>query len=334
MRRLIEELGVTEDQKYFHEKQGFQLTGEMDNVIKGHKDYPVMMSKELIQAEQTRNNLLQEVDTSGLSSGPGGPGGVWSVPDTGSRLASGVGGFTYDFTQNVVYKPGYDPNQAKMLTQTNAIPSNFIRSLTIIIDDHANASLQPGGSKWLIDSCFVYTMPLRNVQTLSIVPPTVFVSQLLMTNSDKTINPLPMSYSQERELPENTVTKVSAGGVADSWSAMSGWLSSDGGNRGPSNTKTFIHLMSYPNKNFNLKNTGSNDVEIYLAGWNLGGQSFDVPDPSTGTPGSLTLTAGSVANLQVNNYYHFMKLYARMPQADATSTATTLIGAYRGNTVY
>ena len=333
MKRLMEQLGVTPEQKYFYETQGVNITGSVDNLLEGSPDAPVIMEKSKASEEMIRNNtLLTQPYDNATTSGEGGAGGIWSVPDTGSRLASGVGGFTYDFTRNELYKPGYDPSVVPMISEGQGIPSNYLRSLTIILDDHANARILPGGSKFLVDACFIWTMPMRNIQIINIVPPTVFVAQLIMNNTNQPVNPLPMSYSQERDLPANIITKVNGAGVVDNWSSTEGWLASDGGSRGPTNTKNFIHLMSYPTKNFQLENTGANDVEVYLSAWNLGGQSFTVPDPTTGVPGSVTVTAGDTANFQVNNYYHFMRLNARMPQADAPATSTTLIGAYRGNT--
>lgn len=333
MRRLMEELGVTPEQKYFYDQQGVQITGSADNLRSSTSDDPVIMSKTKYQEEMIRNNTLytQPYDNA-TTSGEGGAGGIWTVPDTGSRLPSGVGGFTYDFTRNELYKPGYDPAVVPMISEGQGIPSNYLRSLTIILDDHANARILPGGAKFLVDACFIWTMPMRNLQIFHVVPPTVFVAQLIMNNTNAPVNPLPMSYSQERELPDNVITKVNGAGVVDNWTSTEGWLASDGGSRGPANTKNFIHLMSYPTKNFQLKNTGANDVEVYLSAWNLGGQSFTVPDPTTGVPGAVTIVAGDTANFQVNNYYHFMRLNARMPQADAPGVATTLIGAYRGNT--
>ena len=332
MDRLKKELGISQEQKYFYDQQGIHVTGEVDNLLRGDSTAPVVMDKQLVANEMARANTLQQTDYSGMSSGEGGAGGIWTVPDTGSRLPSGIGGFTYDFTRNEIYKPGYDPQVAPMITEGGGIPSNYLRSLTIILDDHANARILPGGAKFLVDACFIWTMPLRNIQILHIVPPTVFVAQLVMSNTNQPVNPLPMSYSQERELPVNTVTKTNGPGVADNWTAVSGWLASDGPNRGPANTKNFIHLMSYPTKNFQFKNTGATDIEIYLEGWNLGGQTFEVPDPTTGTPGSVTIPAGEVANFQVNNYYHFMRVLTRIPAVHGAGTSSTIIGAYRGNT--
>lgn len=332
MDRLRKELNVSKEQKYFYDKQGIDITGNLDGLLSGDSTRPVIMEKQLLANEMARANTLQQTDYAGISSGEGGPGGIYTVPDTGSRLASGVGGFTYDFTRNEIFKPGYDPNVVPMISEGGGIPSNYLRSLTMIIDDHANARILPGGSKFLVDSCFIWTMPLRNIQILSIVPPTVFVSQLVLTNTNQQALPLPMSYSQERELPSQTITKVAGPGVADAWTHTSGWLASDGGSRGPANDKTFIHLMSYPSKNFQVINTGLNDVEIYLSAWNLGGQTWNVADPTTGVPGSLVLAGGDTANLQVNNYYHFMRLNARIPSASAGGVSTTIECAYRGNT--
>ena len=337
MKKLMKELGVTPEQKWWYDKENIQITGSNDNLLEGHPDYPVIMTKTKSAEEQVRNNTMLTVPSDGsATSGDGGASSIYAVPDTGSRLASGIGGFTYDFTRNELYKPGYDPSVVKMISEGNGIPANFLRSLTIILDDHCNARLLPGGAKFLIDSCFIYTMPMRNIQILSLVPPTVFVAQLLLNNTNQPVNPLPMSYSQERKLPENTITKTNGAGVVDNWTSTEGWLASDGGTQGPANTKTFIHLMSYPTKNFQIKNTGAtHSVEIYLDAWNIGGQNvtmFTVPDPSTGTPGSLVLGPGDTANLQVNNYYHFMRLNARIPQANATADSTTIECAYRGNT--
>ena len=337
MKRLMEQLGVTPEQKYHYDKLGVQITGSVDNLQEGSSDGPVIMTKDKASEEMIRNNtLLTQPYDNATTSGEGGSGGIWTVPDTGSRLPSGVGGFTYDFTRNELYKPGYDPSVVPMISEGQGIPSNYLRSMTIILDDHANGRILPGGAKFLIDACFIWTMPMRNLQIFHVVPPTVFVAQLIMNNTTAPVNPLPMSYSKERQLPENTITKVNGAGVIDNWTSTEGWLSSDGGTRGPANTKTFIHLMSYPSKNFQVKNTGvTNSVEIYLDAWNLGGQNvtmFTVPDPTTGVPGSLVLAPGDTANLQVNNYYHFMRLNARIPQANATGDNTTIECAYRGNT--
>ena len=72
----------------------------VDNLQEGSSDGPVIMTKDKASEEMIRNNtLLTQPYDNATTSGEGGSGGIWTVPDTGSRLPSGVGGFTYDFTR-------------------------------------------------------------------------------------------------------------------------------------------------------------------------------------------------------------------------------------------
>jgi len=318
---------------YFNKQTGLEVhESNTADSIANNGDKVVAVARDQYEREVRADETQFSQTNVGVTSGIQSASIFMSYPDTGSRFPSNVGGFSANLVNNTISKAGYTPNTTKLLTEVSGNPKDFVRSAVIILDDHANVRLNQ--TKFLLDSCFVWAIPTRELNTIHIVPPATVVAQLVFTNVEQPVLPLPMSYSQERKLAETTLTKTNGAGVVDDFVALgtdgaTGWLASDGGSSG-TNGKTFLHVMSYPIKNFMFHNTDStNDIELKVTAWQIVGM-FEVDEPSTSP--FITIAPDEKANVQIVNYYHFLKVWGRLPQATASSQTATIVGQFRGNT--
>jgi len=318
---------------YFNKQTGLNVreSNNADSIANNGNDVVVVPREQYereIRNEETQFSRTQ----TGVTSGHAGQSVFMTYPDVGSRFPSNVGGFSANLINNTISKAGYTPNVTKLLTEVSGNPKDFVRSAVIILDDHANVRLNQ--TKFLLDSCFVWAIPTRELNTIHVVPPATVVAQLVFTNVEQPTLPLPMSYSQERKLAETTLTKTNGAGLVDDFTALgengaTGWLASDGGSSG-SNGKTFLHVMSYPIKNFMFHNTDLvNSIELKVTAWQIVGM-FEVDEPSTSP--FITLAPDEKANIQITNYYHFLKVWGRLPQATASGQTATIEGQFRANT--
>lgn len=327
MRKLTKEY-----KDYFYKQTGVDVhdSSSADSIANNGNKVVAVPREEYnaqVRADQTQFSRTNV----GVTSGVGGQSVFMTYPDTGSRFPSNIGGFSANLINNTISKAGYTPNTTKLLSEVNGNPKDFVRSAVIILDDHANVRLNQ--TKFLLDSCFVWAIPTRELNTIHVVPPSVVVAQLVFTNVEQPTLPLPMSYSMERRLNEDTLTKTNGAGVIDDFTAIglnnTGWLASDGGSSGTT-AKNFIHCMSYPIKNYMFHNTDStNSIELKITAWQIVGM-FEVDEPSTAP--FITLAPDEKANIQVTNYYHFLKVWGRLPQATASGQTATIEGQFRGNT--
>jgi len=252
--------------------------------------------------------------------------GLAGYPASGGRQVSSAGGILIDLTDNSSQGPGIARQRLFPPYPIATDITGIFNSILIIADDDVMVTFVPGWGKVNLDSCGMYELPVRGVQSMHVHGDRPFVFSAIFNAQNAPVRISAVTHHQER-WGSQTITKTNAAGVADDYTYID-FASSDATTQ--MNPATYglpvIHTGAIGQKDF-IVTAASNNVDVVVECLIVEGKTYaNSAATGSGTP----LTAGDTLSIQLDNYCHLVRVGVRVQAAAAAAQSSAVTVQYRG----